>query len=136
MNALLTVRPLESQEQALFFRWLESLTLDREPVRPHCYAVPNGGSRHPAEAANMKAQGVTAGIPDICIDIPAGPYHGLRIELKRRGKPKPTEEQCRQLELRRQMGYHAVVCEGFDEARKATVQYLMKRGIIVDRWIA
>jgi hypothetical protein len=39
-------------------------------VLPHGWVVfhpPNGGSRHPIEAARMKGMGVTAGIPDLVI---------------------------------------------------------------------
>lgn len=31
------------------------------------FAVPNGGSRHPAEAANLKRDGVRAGVSDIVV---------------------------------------------------------------------
>lgn len=31
------------------------------------FAVPNGGWRNPKEAARLKAEGVKAGVPDICI---------------------------------------------------------------------
>ena len=36
------------------------------------FRIPNGGSRHPAEAARLKAQGVKAGVPDLCIPVARG----------------------------------------------------------------
>ncbi len=128
------LRPLESHEQTLYFKWLDYVTIDKLPLRPHCYAVPNGGARQAVEAARLKAQGVTPGVADISIDVPAGPYHGLRIEMKRRGE-RATDEQMKHVELRRSMGYHATVCEGFEEARTVTIAYLRARWVVVDRWL-
>lgn len=34
------------------------------------FAIPNGGSRNKAEAAKLKAEGVSAGVPDLFIPIP------------------------------------------------------------------
>lgn len=49
------------------------------------FAVPNGGSRHIREAANLKRQGVTSGVSDVILLIPK---KGLRfsyvIDLRRR----------------------------------------------------
>jgi hypothetical protein len=124
----------ESQHQALFFKWLDYVTINSMPLRPHCYAVPNGGSRNKAEAARLKAQGVTAGVADISIDIPSGYWHGLRIEMKRPGE-RATEEQETHIVLRSRMGYCAQVCEGFDAARRATLDYLIVGWGVVDRWM-
>ena len=125
--------PLEEHEQALYFRWLDYVTIDREPLRPHCYAVPNGGWRTLAQAGRFKAQGVTAGVADISIDVPAGNFHGLRIEMKRVGN-KPSGEQLIHIELRRRMGYQVVACQGFDEARRVTINYLKQSWLVTDRW--
>jgi hypothetical protein len=126
-------QPLEEHEQALFFQWLDYVTIDGEALRPHCYAIPNGGWRTFSQAVRFKAQGVTAGIADISIDVPAGNFHGLRIEMKRVGC-KASGEQLVHIELRRRMGYQASVCEGFDEARRVTVSYLKQRWLVTDRW--
>lgn len=130
----LHLRPKESQEQSLFFKWLDYVTIDGHDLRPHCYAVPNGGSRHVVEAVNLKRQGVTPGVPDICVDVPAGKAHGLRLEMKRVGA-RPTPAQVEMLELRRSMGYAAVITEGFDAARRETVKYLAQSWLVTDRWV-
>lgn len=46
------------------------------------FAVPNGGSRHIAEAANLKRQGVTSGVADVILLIPKKGYASLCIEFK------------------------------------------------------
>ena len=66
----------EAQEQETVVQWCE---WNRIPV----FAIPNGGKRDAAEAAHMKRQGVRAGVPDLCIPLARGGYHGLVIELKR-----------------------------------------------------
>ncbi len=130
----LAMRPLEASEQALYFQWLDYVSIGGQPLRPHAYHVANGGSRNPIEAARLKAQGVTPGVPDIAIDVAAGKFHGLRIELKRIGE-KPTTEQQAAIARLLSQGYHATVCQGFDEARRETVRYFATAGIqVLDRW--
>lgn len=128
-----SLTPLESQEQAKYFQWLEYVTIDGKPVREHFHHVANGGSRHPAEAKNLQAQGVTAGVPDISGELACGKWHGLRIELKRMGE-RPNKAQRDAITRLREQGYFAVSCEGFEEARRTTIGYLVQRFRVVDRW--
>lgn len=44
--------------------------------------IPNGGARSKATAGRLKAEGVKAGIPDICLPVPKNGYGALYIELK------------------------------------------------------
>ncbi len=46
------------------------------------FAVPNGGHRHPATGAKLKAEGVKPGVPDLWLPVPRNLFHGLVIELK------------------------------------------------------
>ena len=87
------------------------------------YHIPNGGSRNQLEAANLKRQGVKAGVPDLCLPVPKEGYHGLYIEMKY-GKNKPTDNQEEWLESLRQYGYKTAVCYGADEARETIKQYI------------
>lgn len=87
------------------------------------YHIPNGGRRDRAEAARLKAEGVKAGVPDLCLPVARGGWHGLYIELKVPGN-RPTQNQREWLEQLRGQGYAAVVCYGFDEARRAIEEYL------------
>ena len=86
------------------------------------YHIPNGGKRNRREAVNLKRQGVRAGVPDLCIPVPMGSYHGLYIELKV-DKNKTTQNQDDWLELLNKNGYKAVVCYGFDEAKAEIDKY-------------
>src|SRR5512146_3037070 len=59
------------------------------------YAVPNGGARFKATAAALQDEGVQAGVPDLCLPVPAGGHHGLWIELKRErgGRVEPAQHE-------------------------------------------
>ena len=87
-----------------------------------CFAIPNGGLRGKAEAARLKAEGVKAGVPDLCIPIARGGYHGLFIEMKF-GRNKPTDEQMKWLSTLERNGYMATVCWGAEEAIAVIEQY-------------
>ena len=45
-------------------------------------AIPNGGSRTALERVSMHAEGVLAGMPDLCVLEPSGGFCGLFIEMK------------------------------------------------------
>ena len=73
----------EAQEQCELIKWADScVKTNIHPELAMLYAVPNGGRRDKAEAAHLKMQGVKAGVPDLCLAVPKGKYHGLYIELK------------------------------------------------------
>jgi len=109
--------PTEREEQKILIQYLQARRI------PH-YAVPNGGSRNPIEAKNLKAEGVNAGVPDICIPVPNKKYHGLYIEMKRQRGGRVSEKQKEWIDKLNHLGYLAVVCRGFDEAREVVESYM------------
>ena len=88
------------------------------------FHVANGGSRHPYEAHNLKEQGVKPGVPDICLPVARGGYHGLYIELKRLKGGRVEECQQWYLANLSRQGYKAVVCKGWEAARDVIEEYL------------
>lgn len=87
------------------------------------FHIPNGGSRNKLEAANLKRQGVKAGVPDLFLPVSRGGYHGLFIELKC-GKNKTTAKQNEWLKNLSEQGYAVSVCYGCNEAIKKILKYL------------
>lgn len=77
-------RPRHDEEhrlQAACVRWFRL----QYPKHSHnLFAVPNGGKRDRVTAAKLKAEGVVAGVSDLILLLPRGPYHGLLIEMKTR----------------------------------------------------
>lgn len=76
----------EHQIQVGVFQWID-LQKEIYPALKNAFAIPNGGSRNKLEAANLKREGVRAGVPDICLAFPSNGFHGLFIEHKaKKGK--------------------------------------------------
>lgn len=112
-------RPLVSEhsEQCAVIDYCK---IRRYPV----FAIPNGGSRNKAEAVKLKAEGVSAGVPDLFLPIPKQEFHGLFIEMKV-GRNRTSAEQDEWIALLRKNGYRAEVCYGADAAIKAIDEYIM-----------
>lgn len=121
-KALKRVEPYESEEQEALFQWAEAMS-GKYPCLRLMYHVPNGGHRSAAVAGKLKAEGVKAGVPDICLPSARGGYHGLYIELKA-GKNKATKEQEEWLSALNAEGYKAVVCRGWVRASEEIKNYL------------
>jgi VRR-NUC domain len=109
--------PTEAQEQAALVRWM---TLKR--IR--FFAIPNDGKRTIAEGARFKRCGMIRGVPDLCIPIPSGSYHGCFIELKRRKGGRLSPEQVEWLAFLRSQNYYADFAFGFEEAKNIIEAYL------------
>lgn len=112
----------EANEQEALFRWAEFYK-EKYPELELLHHIPNGGKRDKREAARLKRQGVKAGVPDLCLPVPRGKYHGLYIELKYGGN-KPTEKQMQWLYKLQKQGYVALYCYGWEQASKVIVNYL------------
>lgn len=113
----------EAEEQRILFQWIEYSKVVH-PELKYCYHIPNGGSRNRIEAHNLKLEGVKAGVPDICLPVPCGDYHGLYIELKRTKGGILSEAQKEWIDMLNERGYLAVVAKGANEAIKVISDYL------------
>jgi hypothetical protein len=76
-----------------------------------------------------KAEGVTAGMPDIFIMVPVAPWHGAFIEMKKSrkdgGKPSDVTEAQKDMMTRlTNQGYRCTVAFGADEAWAQLLEYL------------
>jgi hypothetical protein len=137
----LTMR--ESEAQRAFVALCVG-TVTKEPRRPGdgmtarypelylLYAIPNGGKRNPREAGIMKAEGVFAAIPDLCLPVPRVPFVGLYLEFKREGK-YGTKQQREVARMLRDYGHCVVEVQTIQEAVDATVGYLTLPAPALDR---
>lgn len=116
----------EAIEQEALFRWV-AYYRGSCPDVDLLYHIPNGGRRDAKEAAHLKRQGVRAGVPDLCLPVPRGGFHGLYIELKA-GQNKPTEKQKGWLDALTKQGYATAVCYGWQAAEEVITKYLGMRG--------
>ena len=127
----------ESSHQKALFAWA-ALSNQKYPQLRWMFAIPNGGSRHIVEAANLKAAGVKAGVPDIFLPFPLiaidadhnnlkyTKCNGLFIELKV-GKNKASEKQLEWIDYLQKAGYYCKVCYDWEEARDCIINYLEGR---------
>lgn len=118
--------PKESEEQESLFRWAE-WERGKHPELALLHHIANGGTRNPIEASHLKAQGVKAGVPDLCLPVARGQFHGLYIELKRRQGGMVSDDQKKWIKTLREQGYVAEVCRGWEQAAEMITKYLELR---------
>ena len=117
-------RELEHELQVSVMQWCQlQVVAKARPELAWIMAVPNGGDRHPAVAAKLKAEGVKSGVPDLFLPVPRGGRHGLFIELKA-GKNTPDANQVRWAEWLHSQGYCVATCWTFDAAVLTLTEYL------------
>lgn len=126
----------EDGSQMALFAWAASAV----PIYPQLkwlFAIPNGGSRHIAEATKMVATGLRRGVPDVFLpaQAPKHPpesevwYNGCWIELKIEKKRNTKNDGCSQeqvdwIEYLTAAGYYCKVCYSWTEARDTLINYL------------
>lgn len=115
--------PSESEEQQALFRFL-AYRVEEYPVLDYLFAIPNGGWRNKATAGRLKAEGVKAGVPDLCLPVARHGFHGLYIEMKvLYGGASSMAQKEWHARLRAQ-GYQVTVCHGWLAAARCIFEYL------------
>jgi len=121
----------EHQAQCALIQWA-ALNLKKYPELASLYAVPNAGKRSLRMGARMKAEGLRAGVPDLCLPVPRNGYGSLYIELKVKGG-RVTELQTIWINRLRHWGNRVEVCYGWQEARDVLIDYLTKEATKCER---
>lgn len=116
--------PKEDDEQKAVFQWADLMSV-QYPQLKSLYAIPNGGSRNVIEAAKLKATGTKAGVPDICLPVAEGGFHGAYFEIKRLKGGKVSDYQRDWLKRLRDNGYYTAVCYGADDTIHTIEAYLI-----------
>ena len=114
----------EHREQTKLISWARAAA-EVHPELELLHAIPNGGARDRITGARLKAEGVLAGMPDLCLPVPRGPWAGLYIELKRPdGRGQLTKAQQHVICKLRAVGHRVEVCKGWLAARDVILDYL------------
>lgn len=123
----------EDGNQAALFCWAAD-NVGKYPALKWLHAIPNGGSRHIAEATKLVAAGVRSGVWDIFLPLPiqsqwamqcAGLYIEMKEEKRRNQKDGGlSKEQLEFGKYSREVGYYCSVCYTWEEARNILIQYL------------
>lgn len=115
----------EHAEQVSVIQWWASycgtVGLDERALM----AIPNGGARHPAVGAKLKAEGVRPGVPDLFLALPCRDFHGAWFELKAMGGTM-QDSQAQMATLLRGQGYNVVSVWGAQECIRAIEAYVRR----------
>ena len=113
----------EHEEQVALMRLVE-MHKGRWQELGMLYAVPNGSERNVIVGRKLKAEGVKKGVPDLCLPVPRGGFHGLYIEMKRQKKSQISPEQIAWLKALQEQGYRAEMCLGAAAAWEVIQEYM------------
>jgi len=122
----------EDGHQAALFCWAAD-NVATYPQLAWLFAIPNGGSRHIAEAIKLVGTGTRAGVPDMFLPVwkigDRKVYHGCFIEMKHekyrnRKNGGLSDEQIEWRDYLLSAGYHWAVCYSWIEARDILISYL------------
>lgn len=111
----------EDSQQAALFAWAAD-SVGKYPQLRWLFAIPNGGSRHIAEATKFVATGTRSGVPDLMLPV-INLYAGCFIEMKV-GTNKASKNQLEWLSQLSYEGYYTAVCYSWQEARDVLINYL------------
>lgn len=112
----------EHDHQAALFAWA-AINVGIYPELSAMYAVPNGGARSARTGARMKAEGVKAGVPDICLPVARCGYNALYIEMKTE-VGKLSQAQADFGRLLERWGNRVVICRKWNAAALEIENYL------------
>ena len=94
-------------------------------IQYEIYLIPNSAPRGVQAASYFRSEGLRDGYPDLGLDVAAGKWHGLRIEMKRAdGTGRVSDDQRKWHDRLRARGYCVVIPAGVQEAKKAVENYL------------
>lgn len=107
----------------------------RFPELALVYAInPNkGGQNQKAARGIAKAMGQLQDMPDLHLPIARGPFIGLYVELKVRGR-YGSEEQRACAEALRSQGHCVIECQGTQEGSDVFIGYLSLRSSSPEFW--
>jgi hypothetical protein len=102
----------EHLEQVRLVSWFR-----RQYPDTRILAIPNGGVRSASAGANLKAEGVSAGVPDLVV-----PVWLLWIEMKREAGGTVSPAQKDWIAYLESIGHQVIVGRGFEDARQQVIK--------------
>lgn len=107
----------EHVEQREFVEWF------RQTYRGvRIFAIPNGEARSRTTGARLKAEGVSAGVPDLFI-----PELLTWVEMKRADGGVVSDAQANWHTYLRGLGHRVIVARGLEDAKKQVID-IVERG--------
>ncbi len=114
----------ESEHQRAVIRWSQQPKIRTKwPELALLFHVKNETAEGAKRVASDKAMGVKKGVPDLCLPVARGPYHGMWLEMKNE-RGRVSDAQKWWIKKLGEQQYFAVVCYGWQEAVKVLEWYL------------
>jgi hypothetical protein len=107
-----TVLNSEHLEQVRLVSWFR-----RQYPDTRILAIPNGGIRSASQGASLKAEGVSAGVPDLQI-----PAWSLWVEMKRSTGGTVSPAQKDWIAYLESIGHTVIVGMGFEDAKAQIIK--------------
>ena len=108
----------ENWHQRQLIQWVKQY-----PWGQFLFHIPNETTGGRGWIVRNSQMGCRKGVPDLMLPIPMHGYHGLFIEMKKPGG-RLDRTQRRWLEALTNLGYLAICCKGWEEARDALQRYM------------
>jgi hypothetical protein len=118
----------EHDIQVGFIKWMR-LMANQEARYNLGFSIPNGAhlARGFATMKTLKAEGLSPGVPDFFLAMPASGYHGLFIEFKF-GKNKASSDQALWMHKLNQAGYCVREIRAIEDGQDLVINYLRGKG--------
>lgn len=113
----------ELSEQQAVIDWCV-INSGRFPELKTIYHIPNEGKRSRMGGNELRAAGLKAGVPDLCLPVSRGGWNALYIEMKKDRTCRCTKEQLNFQTMLAHQGNFCCIAYGADEAIFAIKQYL------------
>lgn len=112
----------ESSEQSAVISWAR-WNVGAHPELAWLFSSLNGVPLYGRMAGRMKREGMTSGVPDLCLPAARRGYGCLWIEMKRMDG-EVRKEQAEFMDFVHTQGHYATACWGADEAIAVLQWYL------------
>lgn len=117
-------RMSESAHQRAIFKWTQQPHIRQKwPDLKLLFHVKNETTEGARQVAVDRASGVKPGVPDLCLPVARGKYHGMFVELKNETGRLRKEQKWWLNELGIE-GYFATVCHGWESAVRTISWYM------------
>lgn len=114
----------EAKHQQAVFKWAAQPSVRSNwPELALLHHIKNETTEGARQVAVDKAMGVKRGVPDLCLPVARGRYHGLYIEMKNEDG-RTSDAQNWWGEKLDEQGYFWEVCHGWKSATKVLEWYL------------
>lgn len=114
----------EARHQQAVIKWSQQPAVRNAwPELALLHHIKNETTEGAKQVAVDRAMGVKKGVPDLCLPVPRGRYHGLYIEMKTE-TGRTTAAQGWWGEKLLEQGYMFEVCHGWQSAVRVLQWYL------------